>query len=104
MGDEAVIWTGLDALPVSVDIFDGLLHVTFDVESETGGLWDGETEVESDDTGDTSETDEETPTVVDGFGAARRLGKDGALVGGDDDESYKRGGCQKVESISWHSF
>lgn len=91
MGDEAVIGTGLDALPVPVDVLDGLLHVTLDIEGETGGLWDSETEVEGNTTGDASETDEEAPTVVNGYGVRRWLGKDGALVGGDDDEGDEGG-------------
>jgi hypothetical protein len=70
VGDEAVIWRGLDALAGNIDVLDGLFHVTFDVEGETRGLWDGETEVESDDTGDASKTDEETPTVVNGLGGS----------------------------------
>lgn len=68
MGYEAVIGTGLDALVVSIDVLDSLLHVALDIEGETRGLWDGETEVKSNATGDTSETDEETPTVVNGNG------------------------------------
>lgn len=71
VGDYAVIWTGLDALPVSIDVLEGLLHVTLDIEGETRGLWDSETEVESNTTGDASETDEETPTVIDGNGVRR---------------------------------
>ena len=68
VGDEAIIWTGLNALPVPINVFDSLLHVTLDVEGETRGLGDSETEVESDTGGDASKTDEETPAIVNGYG------------------------------------
>lgn len=71
MGDKAVIGSGFGTLPVSVDVPDGLLHVTLDIESETGGLRDCKSEVESNAAGDASETDEETPAVVDGLGVGR---------------------------------
>jgi len=92
VGDEAVIWSGLDALGGTIDVLDGLFHVTFDVEGETRGLWNSETEVESDDTGDASKTDEETPTVVNGLGVGGWLGNDGTLVGSDDDYGDDAGG------------
>ena len=64
-GDKAVAGTGLDTLEARIDILDSLVHVTLDIEGETRGLGDSETEVKGDNTGDASETDEETPTVVD---------------------------------------
>lgn len=93
VGDDAVIGTGLDTLPGTVDVLDSLLHVTFDIEGETGSFRDGETEVKSDTSGNTSETDEETPAVVDGDGVCGRLGQDGVLVGGNDNEGNEAGGC-----------
>ena len=67
-GNNAVIGTLLDTLEVTLDVPNGLLHVTFDIEGETGSLGDSETEVKSDNTGNASETDEETPAVVNGPG------------------------------------
>ena len=84
MGDDAVIGTRLDTPPVTVDVLESLLHVALDVDGETGSFGDGETEVESDASGNASETDEKTPAVVDGDGVGGRLGEDGALVGGND--------------------
>lgn len=63
-GDNAVIGSNLATFPVSLDIPDSLIHVTFDIEGETRGFGDSETEVKGNNTGDASETDEETPTVV----------------------------------------
>ena len=98
-GDNAVVWAGLDTLPVTFDVLDSLLHVTIDIEGETRGFGDSETEVESDDTGDASETDEETPAIVDGSGVSSGLGDDGALVGMDDDEGDEGGGWKNSRSI-----
>ena len=67
-GDNAVIGTSLGTFPVTLDIPDSLVHVTVDIEGETRGFGDSETEVKSDNTGDASETDEETPTVVNVIG------------------------------------
>ena len=68
VGDNTVIRSGLDTLPVALDIPDSLLHVSLDIEGETGGFRDSETEVKSDNTGDASETDEETPAEVNTIG------------------------------------
>ena len=86
VGDDAVIGTGLDTLVGTLDVLDSLFHVTFNVESETRGLGDGETEVESDNSGNAAETDKETPAVVNGFWCSSGLREDGILVGGDDDK------------------
>ena len=86
MGDDAVIGTGLDTLVGTLDVLDSLFHVTFNVESEARGLGDGETEVESDNSGNAAETDKETPAVVNGFWCSSGLREDGILVGGDDDK------------------
>ena len=92
LGNDAVIGTGLDTLVGTFDVLNSPLHVPFDIESETRGLGDGKTEVESDNTGHASKTDEETPAVVDGFGRRGRLAEDLALVGVDDDERDEGGG------------
>jgi hypothetical protein len=101
VGDNAVVWTGLGTLDGLVDVLESLLHVAFDIEGETRGFGDGEPEVKGYATGDTSKTDEETPAVVDSFGRVGGLGKDGALVGGDDDEGDEAGSWRDIRSISW---
>jgi len=115
VGDDAVIWTGLDTFEVSFDIPDGLFHVTLDIEGETRGFWDSETEVEGDNTRDASETDEETPTVVDAVGCIWGVGKDGALVGVNDDEGDESGSWKgnsdqrlgnlgKIKNLAYQSY
>ena len=90
-GDDAVIGSGLDTLPVALDVLDSLFHVTVDIEGETRGLGDGETEIKGDNTGNASKTDEETPAEVNAVGCGGGIGKDGAFVGVHDDEGYERG-------------
>ena len=92
VGDDAVIGSGLDTLVGTLDIPDGLLHVTFDIKGETRGLGDGETEVKGDNTGNASKTDEETPAEVNAVGGSGGIGENGALVGMDDDEGDEGGG------------
>ena len=72
-GDNAIIGTGLNALEGVIDIPESLFHVTLDIKSETRGFCDSETEVEGNNTRNTSETDEETPAVVDGCWGGGRL-------------------------------
>ena len=84
---------------MAFDVPDSLLHVTIDIEGETRGFGDSETEVESDNAGDASETDEETPAVVDSGGVGGGLGNDGTLVGMDDDEGDEGGGWKNSRSI-----
>ena len=103
-GDNAVIGTGWDTLDGSLNILDSLFHVTLDIEGETRGLGDSKTEVKSDDTRDTSETNEETPAVVNADGGIRGVCKDGALVGVDDDEGDEGGSCEEPRSMSWQSW
>jgi len=95
-GDNAIIGTVLNTLPVTLDIPDSLLHVTLDIEGETGGLWDGETEVKSDNTRNASEADKETPAVVNSRGG---VCKDVVLVGTDDDEGDE-GGSKVTKTLS----
>ena len=91
VGDDAVIGNSLNTFVGTLNVPDGLLHVTLDVEGETGGLGDGETKVEGDNTGDASETDEETPAVVNASGCGGGIMKDATLVGVDDDEGDEGG-------------
>jgi hypothetical protein len=100
VGNDAVIGAGLDALPVSIDILDGLPHVTFNIEGETRGLGNGETVVEGDTSGNATETDEETPTVVNSRGLGGRPGQNGILVGCDDDEGDEAGAWWNLRSMS----
>jgi len=100
-GDNTVIWGSLDTLPVALDIPNSLLHVTLDIEGETRGFWDSKTEVKSDNTGDTSKTDEETPAVVNADGVGGRIRKDGALVCVHDDEGNEGGTCKNPRSTPW---
>ena len=97
--DDTVIRSGLDTLPVTLDVPNGLLHVTLDIEGETGGFGDSETEVESDNTGNASETDKETPTEVNAVGCGGGILQDGALVGVHDDEGDEGGGWTGPRSI-----
>jgi len=103
-GDNTVIGTGWDTLEGSLNILDSLLHVTLDIEGETRGLGDSETEIKSDDTRDTSETNEETPAVVNANGVGGGVRKDGALVGVDDDEGDEGGSCEDPRSIHLGNF
>ena len=101
VGDDAVIDRGFDALPVSVNVPEGLPHVTLDIEGEPRGLGNSETEVESDTSGNATETDEETPTVVNGRGFGGRPVQNGILVSCDNDEGDEGGGCWNLRSMSW---
>lgn len=68
-----------------VNILGGLLDIALDIHGETRGLRNGETEVESDDTGHATKTDENAPHLVD-LGAGCSGSDDRRLVGGDDNE------------------
>ena len=75
-----------------LDILRSLLDVALDVHCEAGRLGDGETEVEGDDGGNATETDEDTPHLVNVREHARVIVEDGALVAADDDERDEGGG------------
>lgn len=47
-----------------LDICCGLCDVTLDIHRKAGGFWDSKTEVKRDNTGNTTEADEDTPDVV----------------------------------------
>ena len=100
-GDDTIVGGSLDALPVALDVPNGLLHVTIDIEGETRGFGDGETEIKSDNAGDATETDQETPAVVNGPGG---VCDDGAVVGVDDDEGDEGGGWKDPRSMPWRSL
>lgn len=75
--------TGLEEV---IDILGCLVDIALDIHSETRCFGDGETEVESDNTRDTSKTDEDTPHGVNRVELCGAIGKKGGLVGSDNDE------------------
>jgi hypothetical protein len=91
VGDDTVIRSGRNTLPVALDIPNSLLHVGLDIEGKPRGFWDRETEVKSDNTGDASEANEETPAVVNAVGFGGGVAEDGAFVGVHDDEGNESG-------------
>jgi len=87
-------------LPVLDDLGDiglGPINVTFDIHSEARSFGDGQTEVQSDASGNASETDEEAPHMVDGreFGDVR-FGKNCFLVSGGDNKGNERSSYEKT--------
>lgn len=74
--DRCILINAVDILALvedSVNVGRGLVDVALDVHSESRSLRDGEPEVEGNDSGDATETNEETPhrvdfLVVDGSG------------------------------------
>ena len=101
VGDDAVIGSGFDTLPVSVNVPEGLPHVTLNIEGETRGLGNGETEVESDTSGNATETDEQTPTIVNCRRFGGRSMQNGILVSCYNDEGDEGSGCWNLRSMSW---
>lgn len=68
-GCETIRWVRVAAwlaVKVRSGILIGLLNVTLDIESVAWSLWDGETVVEGDATWDGTETNDDTPHLVDG--------------------------------------
>jgi hypothetical protein len=49
-----------------LDVAGGLVNVALNIHGKTGSLWDSQTEVESDDSWNSTETDQETPHEIDG--------------------------------------
>ena len=74
-----------------LDILRGLINVALDIHSETRGLWDGETEVEGNHTGNASKPDEETPSMVDGNDTRPWRAEDLILVCRNDDDTDECG-------------
>jgi hypothetical protein len=70
LGSSNVLDRGLGIGDVStgreegVDVGSSLLDVAFDIHGESRSFGESETEVESDGTGDSTETDKETPSEV----------------------------------------
>ena len=84
----------LNVLATGENVFDvlcGLFNVALNIHSKTRGLRNGETEVKGNDTGNASETNEETPSVVDGKSTREGRVEDGILVGSNDDDTNERG-------------
>lgn len=76
---------------VSIDILGSLLDVSFDVHSESRSFGDSKTEVEGDSTGNTTETDQDSPAVVDVL-VVRIVVLNLVLESGDDDKCNDGGG------------
>ena len=74
-----------------VDIVARLLNVALDVHGEARRLWDGKTVIESDDSGETAETNEDAPHIVDMGQHGGVISKDGALERGNNDQGDKSG-------------
>ena len=74
-----------------LDILGSLGDIAFDIHGETGSLGDGETEVESNKAGNATQTDENTPHVIDGLSSGEFSCDDGFLVSFDDDETDDSG-------------
>jgi hypothetical protein len=70
------------------DILRSLKNVALDIHTEAGGLRDGETEVESNNTRDSAKTDEEAPHIVNVVHAGDSImSEHRALVGRDDNRA-----------------
>jgi len=72
-----------------VGIIDTPLNIGLDVDSVSGGLGDGQSEVESDEGGDTSNTDDGSPCLVDSSEVVEGFADDLGLEGSDgNDRDY----------------
>jgi len=74
-----------------VDVVAGLLNVALDIHSEARCLWDGKAVIESDDSRETAETNEDAPHIVDMGQHGGVVSKNGALECFDNDQSDKGG-------------
>jgi len=96
------IWVNVGRVVVQdiLDVVGGLVDVAFNIHGETGGFWDSQTEVESDNSGDATETDEETPHEVDAVEVCYvSFFEKSALVGRGDDEGDQGGSYQS--GLEW---
>lgn len=83
-----------------LDVVGGHVDVAFNIHGETRGFWDSQTEVQSDNTGNATETDEETPHVIDRAEVCYvSFFEKSALVGSDDDEGNQSGSYQS--GLEW---
>lgn len=74
-----------------VDVIAGLLNVPLDIHSETRSLRDSQAVIESDNSREAAETDEDAPHIVNMGQDSGVVGKDGALECGTDDQRDKSG-------------
>jgi len=74
-----------------LNIHGSLLHIAIDIHGETRGFWDGETEVESNATRYTAQSNQETPTKVDMVQTIEIVGQNRILVGSNDDKCNQSG-------------
>jgi len=87
---KIVVSVALAAGQDILNVVGGLVNVAFDIHGETGGFWDSQAEVESDNSGNATETDEETPHEVDGTEVCYvSFFENRALVGCGNDEGDK---------------
>ena len=92
------------AAHVGLDVRVGLLDVTSDVEGVAGSLGDGQTVVEGDDTGDGTETDEDSPHLVNSEAAdASAVGLLGGgeerLLEAESDEEHDESGGELTKTL-----
>lgn len=91
LDNDFVVLIGLEVVAVLLkdggDITLGLVQVVLDIEDETGGLGDGQTEVDGDQGRQASETDENAPDIVQVLG----VGNDGVLEGSKEDDGNNTG-------------
>ena len=79
---------------VSVNVLRSLFDVALDIHGVTRGLRNGQTEVKCGSRGDTSESNDQTPALVDGLHVGKRLLLDRVLESRDnDDGNNTRGDC-----------
>jgi hypothetical protein len=93
---DVVLPSGNDGL----DISGSLIDVALNVHGETGCLRNGQSEIQGNDSGNSAETDKETPHEI--YRAQLlniRLGENGGLVSSSDDEANQSGSlkCIRVE-------
>jgi hypothetical protein len=74
-----------------LNIVGGLLDVTFDIHSEARRLGNGQSEIQGDNAGDASQTDEEAPQVVDMIEIGVGIFRYPILVGSHDYVRHKAG-------------
>jgi hypothetical protein len=60
----------------SVGVIGTPLDIGFDIDSVSGSLGDGQSEVESDEGGNTSDTDDSSPSLVDTLEMVERFAED----------------------------
>ena len=90
---------GSRLVPVGLHITVGLGKIVLDVDGVSGSLRDGQTEVERNDRGNTTDTDDSSPGLVDRFEVGNRVADDRVLESGErDDGDNARGDCCQGEN------